>query len=118
MLPVPIPRQREARDPPGLSLPGRPRAGLLLCMLAYSGAAHHGARPGAAAVQRRGHPQPRRPGGAAPRSAEAKREDLAKLTAEGFAVHSFRTLLALLGSLVKNRVIPHGATSAASFDPW
>ena len=31
-------------------------------------------------------------------------------------MHSFRTLLAQLGSLVKNRVIPHGAASHASFD--
>jgi len=31
-------------------------------------------------------------------------------------VHSFRTLLAQLGTLVKNRVIPHGANLQAAFD--
>ena len=51
----------------------------------------------------------------APRSAEAKRKEQTKLTAEGFPVHSFRTLLAQLGTLVKNRVIPRGADSQAAF---
>ena len=31
-------------------------------------------------------------------------------------VHSFRTLLAQLGTLVNNRVIPHGASPEAAFD--
>ena len=53
------------------------------------------------------------PVAAAPRSEEARRKEQTKLTADGFPVHSFRTLLAQLGTLVKNRVIPHGAAQAA-----
>ena len=52
----------------------------------------------------------------APRSDESKRKEQTKLTAERFPVHSFRTLLAQLGTLVNNRVIPHGASPEAAFD--
>lgn len=97
-------------------LEDRVRAHLLLCMLAYS-------------VQRRmeralapllfkdeaipPRPDPVAP---APRSDEAKRKEHTKLTAERFPVHSFRTLLAQLGTLVKNHVVPHGASVEAAFD--
>jgi len=40
----------------------------------------------------------------------------AKRTAEGFPVHRFRTLLQELGTVVKNRAIPHGVGPAAAFD--
>ena len=41
---------------------------------------------------------------AAPRSDAARAKDKTKQTEEGFPVHSFRTLLADLGTLAKNRV--------------
>src|SRR5262249_12729824 len=40
----------------------------------------------------------------APRSAAARVKDLKKRTADGLPVHSFRTLLADLSTLAKNRV--------------
>ena len=42
---------------------------------------------------------------AAPRSDAARAKDKTKQTEEGFPVHSFRTLLADLGTLAKNRVL-------------
>lgn len=94
----------------------RVRAHLLLCMLAYC-------------VQREmqqalapllfvdeappGRPDPVAP---APRSAEAVRKDRTQRAAQGHAVHSFKTLLASLGTLVKNKVIPRGSGPYAAFD--
>jgi len=94
----------------------RVRAHVLLCMLAYSVQRTMERALAPLLFKDEAIPQRDDPVAPAPRSAAAKRKDLTKLTAEGFAVHSFRTLLAQLGSLVKNRVIPHGADSAASFD--
>ena len=51
----------------------------------------------------------------APRSAEAKREECTNKTIEGFPVHCFRTLLADLGAIVKNRVIPTGLPEVPGF---
>ena len=45
----------------------------------------------------------------APRSAAAQAKDLTKRTSDDLAVHSFRTLLADLGTLAKNRVRLNGA---------
>ena len=56
------------------------------------------------------------PVGPAPRSETALRKDRTQRTADGLPVHSFRTLLATLGTLVKNRVIPHGGDQRAAFD--
>ncbi|HEY8695310.1 MAG TPA: IS1634 family transposase [Chloroflexota bacterium] len=94
----------------------RVRAHVLLCMLAYS--VQRTMERALAPLLFKDEAIPHRddPVAPAPRSAAARRKDLTKLTADGFPVHSFRTLLAQLGSLVKNRVIPHGADSAASFD--
>jgi hypothetical protein len=50
------------------------------------------------------------------RSQRAIRKDRTGRTAEGFPVHSFRTLLATLGTLVKNRVVPRRAEPEAAFD--
>lgn len=44
----------------------------------------------------------------APRSAAARAKDQTKATEDGLVVHSFRTLLADLGTLCKNRVRPGG----------
>ena len=46
----------------------------------------------------------------APRSERAQRKDETKRTEEGLPVHSFRTLLADLATLSKNRVQTGGAT--------
>ena len=94
----------------------RVRAHVLLCMLAYSVQRTMERALAPLLFKDEAIPQRDDPVAPAPRSAAAKRKDLTKLTADGFPVHSFRTLLAQLGSLVKNRVIPHGAGSAASFD--
>ena len=48
----------------------------------------------------------------APRSAHAQAKDQTKRTEEGLPVHSFRTLLADLATLSKNRVQTEGATPA------
>ncbi len=53
----------------------------------------------------------------APRSPAARAKDQIKHTTDGFAVHSFRTLLADLGTLCKNRVrIARGSTAASARD--
>lgn len=94
----------------------RVRAHLFLCMLAYW-------------VQREmqralapllfvdeappGRPDPVAP---APRSAGAVRKDRTQRTVQGQAVHSFKTLLASLATLVKNKAIPRGAGPEAAFD--
>ena len=94
----------------------RVRAHVLLCMLAYAVQRTMERKLAPLLFKDEGIPQRDDPVAPAPRSAAARRKDLTKHTADGFPVHSFRTLLAQLGSLVKNRVIPHGADSAASFD--
>ncbi len=38
------------------------------------------------------------------------------MTAEGLTVHSFRTLLAELATLTRNRVVPAGADEGAAFE--
>jgi hypothetical protein len=50
----------------------------------------------------------------APRSAAARAKDRTQRTEDGLAVHSFRTLLADLGTLCKNRVRP-GSDPAGDF---
>jgi len=50
------------------------------------------------------------------RSAGARRKQREHVTADGFPVHSFRTLLAELATLTRNRVIPAGADERAAFD--
>jgi len=60
-------------------------------------------------------PQRDDPVAPAPRADEAKRKEQTKLTAAGFPVHSFRTLLADLSAIVQNRVIPHGIDGQAAF---
>lgn len=48
----------------------------------------------------------------APRSDAARAKDKTKQTADGLPVHSFRTLLADLGTLAKNRVRIHRDTGS------
>src|SRR5487761_141335 len=94
----------------------RVRAHVLLCMLAYS--VQRTMERALAPLLFKDEAIPRRDDPVAPalRSAEARRKEQTKLTADGFPVHSFRTLLAQLGTLVKNRDIPRGADSPAAFD--
>ena len=53
---------------------------------------------------------------AAPRSDAARAKDKTKQTEEGFPVHSFRTLLADLGTLAKNRVRVRGASGPEFYE--
>jgi hypothetical protein len=52
----------------------------------------------------------------APRSDAARAKDRTKQTDEGFPVHSFRTLLADLGTLAKNRVRVRGLSGPEFYE--
>ena len=91
-------------------LADRVRAHVFICMLAYY-VEWHMRRALApmlfddddkdAAARRRSSPVAK-----ARRSAKAERKALTKLTADGAPVHSFRTLLSDLATLVRNRIQP------------
>jgi hypothetical protein len=93
----------------------RVRAHLLVCMLAYL--VQRTMQQALAPLLFVDEAPPERPDpvAAAPRSAGAKRKEQTKRTVDGLPVQSFRTLLANLGTLVKNRVVPHGAEVGAAF---
>ena len=95
---------------------GRVRAHLLLCMLAYF--VQRTMQQALAPLLFVEEMPPERPDpvARAPRSDGAKRKEQTKLTADGFRVQSFPTLLATLATLVKNRVVPRGADPKAAFD--
>ena len=94
----------------------RVRAHLLLCMLAYW--LQREMQRALAPLLFVDETPPARPDPVAPspRSAEAQRKDRTQRTDEGHPVHSFQTLLASLGTLVKNRAVPRGAGPEAAFD--
>jgi hypothetical protein len=94
----------------------RVRSHLLLCMLAYL--VQREMQQSLAPMLFVDETPPHRPDPVAPslRSAGAISKDRKHRTVDGFPVHSFRTLLATLGTVVKNRVIPQGASSEAAFD--
>ena len=94
----------------------RVRAHLLLCMLAYW--VQREMQQALAPLLFVDETPPARPDpvAPAPRSETALRKDRTQRTADGFPVHSFRTLLASLGTLVKNRVILRGGDQRAAFD--
>jgi hypothetical protein len=94
----------------------RVRAHLLICMLAYW--VQRTMQQALAPLLFVDEAPPERPDPVvrAPRSAAAKRKEQTKRSADGLSVQSFRTLLANLGTLVKNRVIPRGADQQAAFD--
>jgi len=94
----------------------RVRAHLLLCMLAYW--VQRTMQQALAPLLFMDEAPPARPDpvGPAPRSEGAKRKERTKLTTDGLPVQSFRTLLANLATLVKNRVIPRGADRRAAFE--
>jgi hypothetical protein len=95
---------------------GRVRAHLLLCMLAYLLQCTMQQALAPLLFVDEMPPQRPDPVAPAPRSAAARQKERTKRTADGFPVHSFRTLLAELATLVKNRVVPHGADRRAAFD--
>jgi len=97
-------------------LEDRVRAHVLLCMVAYSVQRTMERALAPLLFKDEAIPDRDDPVAPAPRSDEARRKEQTKLTADGFPVHSFRTLLAELSTLVKNRVIPRGADSQATFD--
>jgi transposase len=94
----------------------RVRAHLLLCLLAYL--VQREMQQALAPLLFVDEAPPERPDpvAPAPRSAQATRKDQTQRTADGQPVHSFRTLLAHLGTLVKNLVIPRGGDRAAAFE--
>ena len=91
-------------------LPGRVRAHILLCMLAYYVEWHMRQRLAPLLFDDDDRPQAQaaRRSIVAPaqRSAAAKRKALTKQTADGLPVHSFQTLLSDLATIVKNRIQP------------
>ena len=86
-------------------LEDRVRAHLLLCMLAYS--VQRTMEQALAPLLFKDAALPERADPVAPaqRSAQALRKGQTKLTADGFPVHSFRTLLAQLAAQVKNQIV-------------
>lgn len=94
----------------------RVRAHLLLCMLAYW--VQREMQQALAPLLFVDEAPPARPDpvAPAPRSTGAERKDRTQRTAARQPVQSFRTLLANLGTLVKNRVLPHGGDGRAAFD--
>jgi len=94
----------------------RVRAHLLLCMLAYW--VQREMQQALAPLLFADETPPTRPDpvAPAPRSETAIRKYRTQRTADGFPVHSFQTLLASLGTLVKNRVVPRGGDQRAAFD--
>jgi len=93
----------------------RVRAHLFLCLLAAYVRWHLEAA-WAPLLFRDEAPQERTdPVGPRDRSAGALRKERDHRTPDGFAVHSFPTLLAELATLTRNRVIPAGANEQAAF---
>ena len=94
----------------------RVRAHLLLCMLAYSVQRTMERALAPLLFRQEAAPERTDPVAPAPRAEEARRKEQTKQTVQGFPVHSFRTLLADLATIVRNRVRPLGTTSDAAFD--
>jgi len=92
------------------------RPHLLLCMLAYL--VRREMQRALAPLLFVDETPPKRPDPVvpAPRSMAAQRKDLTQRTIAGHPVHSFKTLLDYLGTVVKNWVVPKGADAAASFE--
>ena len=95
----------------------RVRANLLLCMLAYW--VQREMQRALAPLLFVDEAPPARPDpvAPAPRSETVLEKYRTQRTADGFPVHSFRTLLADLGTMVKNRVILTGVPEAPGLRP-
>lgn len=94
----------------------RVRAHLLLCMLAYSVQRTMERALTPLLFMQEVAPQRDDPVAPAPRADEAVRKEQTQRTADGFPVHSFRTLLANLATIVQNRMIPAGVEGQTAFD--
>jgi len=87
----------------------RVRAHLLLCLLAYWVQRTMERNLAPLLFRDEAPPEHEDAVAPAPRSAGARRKEQTKWTADGWPVHSFRTLLAELATIAKNRVAPRGA---------
>ena len=94
----------------------RVRAHLLLCMLAYW--VQREMEQALAPLLFMDEAPPARPDpvAKAPRSAAATRKDQTKHTEDGLVVQSFRTLMAHLATLVKNRVVSRAGEHRTAFE--
>lgn len=92
----------------------RVRAHLLLCMLAYWVQRTMERDLAPLLFRDEAPPEHEDAVAPAPRSPGAKRKEQTKRTVDGWPVHSFRTLLADLATIVKNRVAPR--EGQATFD--
>ena len=94
----------------------RVRAHLFLCLLAAHVRWHLEQAWAPLLFRDESPPGREHPVGPPQRSEHARRKDREHVTAEGLPVHSFKTLLAELATLTRNRVVPAGADEAAAFD--
>jgi hypothetical protein len=94
----------------------RVRAHLFLCLLAAYIRWHLEAAWAPLLFRDEAPPVRSDPVGPPDRSPGAVRKERDHRTADGFAVHSFGTLLAELATLTRNRVVPAGAGEEAAFE--
>ncbi len=95
---------------------GRVRAHILLCMLAYYVQWHLERAWAPLLFRDEERPEPLDPVAPARRSAAALRKARTQELPDGTAVHSFRTLLADLATLTRDRLAPAGAPDEAAFE--
>lgn len=94
----------------------RVRAHVLLCMLAYYVQWHLERAWAPLLFRDEARPEPDDPVAPAQRSAAALDKARTGRSPDGSAVHSYRTLLADLATLTRNRVVPAGAPDDAAFE--
>jgi len=94
----------------------RVRAHILLCMLAYYVQWHLERTWAPLLFRDEERPEPADPVAPARRSAAALRKARTQELPDGTAVHSFRTLLAELATLTRDRLVPAGAPDEAAFE--
>lgn len=94
----------------------RVRAHVLLCMLAYSVRWHLERAWSPLLFRDEERPQMADPVAPAERSTAALRKASTQHLDDGTPVHSFRTLLDHLTTMVRNRVVPRGMPDSAAFD--
>jgi Transposase DDE domain len=94
----------------------RVRAHLFLCLLAAYVRWHLEATWAPLLFRDEAAPGREHPVAPPGRSASARRKERDHVTADGFAVHSTRTLLSELATLTRNRIVPPGGDERAAFD--
>ncbi len=95
---------------------GRVRAHVFLCLLAYYVQWHLERAWAPLLFRDEARPELADPVAPAPRSQTALRKAHTGQLPDGTPVHSFRTLLAELATLTRNRVVPTGAPDEAAFE--